>query len=207
MRRMFRSAAAAIIAVAACGCSSVAPQARDSATSDTMQQVPEFSGPWAEMFADTYRRATTDQQRAVLRDGEVTEAEHLELSQAFAECLSGFGYIITFGEGGRFALDVQSQTVPDERVQSVVHECTSSTVGDVDALYEEVRRNPGNLDERDIMAACLVREGVVDSRFTADEYARWFNSEDGERVPFTVDASVGEATFSECNLDPLGLLR
>ncbi len=85
-----------------------------------------------------------------------------------------------------------------------VESCDVEHRGSVDYLYEQVARNPENLDEAEIMAACLVRRDVVAPSFSADDYRRWYDTQGG-LLPFTVDERTGERVFDECNADPLGL--
>ncbi|MFB9955602.1 hypothetical protein [Cellulomonas denverensis] len=165
---------------------------------------PAFEGPWAEDFAAAHRSATTGEQRQMLADGVVSDAEYAQVREAFAQCLAEAGYAVTWTANGGFTLDAGSPDVPEELVQERVESCDVEHRGSVDYLYEQVARNPENLDEAEIMAACLVRRDVVAPSFSADDYRRWYDTQGG-LLPFTVDERTGERVFDECNADPLGL--
>lgn len=195
-----RALAAGLLLVGA-GCS-VSPPGPDAGEgSDPSSSAPDFGGPWAAEFADMYARATTDFERAALADELISDPEHAEMRSRFTECLSSFGGTeISFSPDGAFSV-----TMPDgadeEKFNDDVSECSDvageSTIG---ALHSWISRNPANLDESTIMAACLVRSGAVDASYSAREY-----SEDLETDTLPVDVMSPE--FGRCNADPLGLFE
>lgn len=166
--------------------------------------VPEFSGPWAGEFANVYRRTQTDFERAILEDGEISDQEIAEAKDKFRTCLSDYGFSnIVMGDDGSFSVTNPADLdagAAEERVSTCSVESGEQTVL---ALHSWIRRNPDNLDENTIMAACLVNKGVVDVAYTAEDYAR-----DVPTLRFPYLAGVDGATaFNECNADPLGLFQ
>lgn len=166
--------------------------------------TPTFTGPWADAFAQAYRTAGTTEQRQMLADGIVSELEYSQVRDGFAACLADVGYTVTWAADGGYTLDVGSAEVDDAHVQDLVGACDTEHLGDIDYLYEQTTRNPQHLDEAEIMAACLVRSDVVPPSFTTDDYAAWFEADDGA-LPYTVSAAAGQVAFDACNADPLGL--
>lgn len=209
MRAPTLLAAVVLVGAAACACTSGTPDdgAVPRTTAESGDEAPRFTGPWSDAFTQAYRDATTDSQRAILEDERVTDAEYAQVRDGFARCLADVGYAVTWEPGGGFTLDVGSSQVDDARVQDTVSRCDELHRGDVDHVYEQVVRNPQNLDESALMSGCLVRKGVVAGSFTARDYAAWFDAPGEAALPFTVDEVAGDVAFAECNADPLGLLE
>jgi len=168
----------------------------------SLEDVPDFSGPWASQFTEEYIRAESDFVREVLADEKITDQELAEMRSKFTECLMGYGFTeISFEPSGGFSLkDLtgMDDELSNDRVLECSNESGESSVG---ALHSWIRRNPDNLDEHEIMAACLVRKGVVDPSYGAKDYTESF---DTESFPY-FDQAAGEAARRSCNLDPLGL--
>lgn len=157
------------------------------------------TGPWATDFADAYSRATTEVERAALQDGEISAQEVSDMRGRFVGCLSAEGVSeVSFASDGSFSFQLPTGANPDA-VNAQVDECSVSagevTIG---ALASWIERNPQHLDESTIMAACLVRQGVVDKSYSAIEYA-----EDVPTQDFPFIAAGGDAAFRECNATPL----
>jgi uncharacterized protein (DUF885 family) len=196
---------AALCVATTAGCSSTT-DAGDLDEVETHIDVPEFTGPWAADFADAYRRAQSSVHRAMLADGEISDLEYAAVRDEFSRCLADVGYAVTWHDRGGYSLQVTSDGVDPDHVNEIVADCSRSTLGDVDFLYQQMARNPQNLDEFVIVADCLVHEGVVDPSFTAEDYQEWFDSTTDVDLPYTVSASEGQGAFSQCTSDPLGLL-
>ncbi|GAB2985440.1 hypothetical protein [Frigoribacterium salinisoli] len=185
------------------GCSSIDDQ--DILTDDgrtSSSDAPLFSGPWAAEFTSAYQEAESDFVRAVLEDELITDQELSEMRDKFTECLSAYALTdVVFDDDGSFSLnepdDADFDTVNDQ-----VHGCSvESGELEIGALHSWIRRNPDNQDENTIMAACLVRKGVVEPSYSADQYAEDYADDD---FPYT-DPTAGEEADLECNADPLGL--
>ena len=185
------------------GCSSIDDQ--DVLTDDGRthsSEAPPFSGPWAAEFTSEYQEAESDFVRAVLEDEVITDQELSEMRDRFAECLSAYAITdVVLDDDGSVSLTypdgADSDTVNDQ-VLGCSKESGELQIG---ALHSWIRRNPDNQDENTIMAACLVRKGVVDSSYGADEYAEDYADDD---FPYT-DPTAGETALLDCNADPLGL--
>ncbi len=159
-------------------------------------EVPAFSGPWATEFERAYRASESDLQRKVLADGRITDQEMSALQDGFRDCLELQSFSeVTFTDDGGFGLSAPDGW-DDARVQESVTACQASTLGQVDTLYFGMQRNPAHEDEWDLMAACLVRQGLVPAGYSAEDYGR-----DAPAGTFPFDS--GDPLFNACVADPL----
>jgi hypothetical protein len=132
----------------------------------------------------------------------ITDQELAEVRDRFDACLTSHGFSnIKHSEDGGYEFTMSEGTAQDVMEQQT-SEC-SEEAGEnaIGALYSFIRRNPQNLDEATIMAACLVRKAVVDPAYSAKDYAQDAPDQSFPYLP-GVD---GEAAFNDCNSDPSGL--
>lgn len=156
----------------------------------------QFTGPWAQELRTAYETSQSELEKQVLEDGRITDAENSELLKAYQQCVTDLGFELTWeGDEGGFSIPGEEQ--PSEEALA---KCTDATEGDAAMLYREMRRNPENINESEIMAACLVRIGLVDASYTAQDYESDFNSNPSP-------ALFDDQKFNDCNADPLGAGR
>lgn len=195
--------ALAIVAttLALAGCSQLPPEPARPVDS-TAVEVPEFTGAWASDFASAYRRATTDFERSALSDGVVTEAEFAEMEDRFSTCMHDKGVEFTgFNPGGGYEFR-PGAGMTSEDANRVADECSArSGLDTIGQLFFAQHRNPQNLDDATIIAACLVERRVVPQGYSAHDYTR---DAPTKSFPF-VSASIGEKALDACSRDPLGL--
>lgn len=159
---------------------------------------------WESEIADAVRHATTDFERNALADGRISDAEFAEMENGFVACLRDRNVTFSgFGPAGGYGFTPGPGTTTAE-ANGIADECSASSGLDtVGSLYFAMQRNPENLDEASITAACLVKKKVVPQTYSASDFAR----DTPTRVyPFT-DAARGEKAMEECDTDPLGLLE
>ncbi|WP_454110182.1 hypothetical protein [Leifsonia shinshuensis] len=158
---------------------------------------------WADEFEDARRRATTDFERKALEDDRISDAEFAEMESAFTTCMRERNVIFKgFRPGGGYEFRPGRGTTTAE-ANGIADECSASSGLDtVGSLYFLMKRNPQNLDEDAIMAACLVGKKVVPATYSAGDWAR---DTLGETYPFS-DKARGEEALRKCSDDPLGLL-
>ncbi len=75
-------------------------------------------------------------------------------------------------------------------------ECEAASAYGAVALYYRIRRNPQNKDERELMAACLVRKGVVPAGYSATDFQRDTRA---QPPPSYLESAAALA----CSADPL----
>lgn len=196
MRRLWTVPAFAVLVLfASNGC------AADFGPSDgfagSAGDVPEFTGPWASEFADTYR-AGSDIVRAILEDGAISDAEWAETSDAFIGCMQDRGVRATLDDAyGAIALPDMPK--PDAASDAALDACTPDFYA-VSSLRRDLARNPDARDEDAIIAACLVEAGLVEPGYSGEDLA---SDAKQESLPFDNDDPV----FGSCIRDPLGLLE
>lgn len=209
-----RPAAAAAVALAlfvsVAGCSaepeatpqeSVVLEGSSSPGGDPLPEgapVPAFEGPFAGMFTAAYRQSTSDLQRSVLDDGQITELEMSALRDEVVSCLADGGV----AEAGYQSDGTLAARTPggwdDQALHDLTSSCQESGLGQVDLIFNAMRRDPDNLGESARMVPCLQEAGLVDSSFTAEDYAREMASGapsfDTDDTRFTACLSGGAPT-------------
>ncbi|MFB7890065.1 hypothetical protein ACWFQT_17290 [Cellulosimicrobium cellulans] len=165
--------------------------------------LPEFTGPYAAEFAQTYRDTDSAFAREVLADSVITDAEHAEMVEQFSNCLEGKG--LTFKgynpDGG-----YTTSSAPDpDKTQGMIDECSATSGEDaVGSMYDIMRINPENLDWATIGAQCLVTAGVVPADYDAEDYTR---DNEGRFVEFGALPTDLQEALRSCSVDPLGILE
>lgn len=138
--------------------------------------VPSFEGAWQPELQQAWRDSTTDRQRGVLADGKISEAEVSELEGLFTSCMASKNLTVTWEPASaEFSVNpVQVGTVPptDAQVEDAVKSCQRESQSTIVDLYYEMTRNPQHEDERELMAACLVRVKLVPAGYSAKDYER-----------------------------------
>ncbi len=76
----------------------------------------------------------------------------------------------------------------------------SSGYNTVGSLFFAIHRNPQNLDEAKIAAACLVKKKVVPPAYDASDYKR---DAPDMAFPFS-EPDAGQRALEACSADPLG---
>ncbi|WP_031261929.1 hypothetical protein [Curtobacterium sp. B18] len=153
----------------------------------------EFQGPWAIAFSDAYRTASDSEVREALADGQVTDAEYNYFVNRISNCMTDLGLTNVKLKDGEWGY-----TRPVKTDEAAVDKCLQDGGARVLLIRDAIARNPEHLDEDEIMAKCLVRQGIVPKSYTAKQYSRESESEN-----FSFDFDSPE--FDKCNDDPLGL--
>ncbi len=186
------------------GCSAPAGPSGSPESVSSTGDSPTFRGPWAAEFESAYRKAGSDFERSVLRDGEITDQELAETRDRFTDCLSAIGLSrVVFEPDGTFQFDAPEGVDPDTTNDRVKRCSTESGESSIGALHSWIRRNPQNQDEATIMAACLVRKKAVEPSYAAADYTEDAPTQD---FPY-LSGGPGSVAFQECTVDPLGLFE
>ncbi len=168
-------------------------------TACTGAPQPEFEGPWAAEFEQTYRSATNPFVQQVLRDGVVTDGEYAEMWEKFVACMKDAGFTV-FGEkpGGAYETDMPPGVTPDE-AHSAAERCWTITgEAEIGSLYWWVKQNPDREDTDELMVDCLRRAEVLPDGYVVEDYAR--EKLTGEYSFDTSDESFD--AFVACSNDP-----
>lgn len=193
----------AFTTLTACSTHSFGELQNESSSSSVEEiDVPPFSGPWADDFAGFYRQASSDFERSILEDGEITDSEFAEMEAKFASCMEKKDIEFQgYKRDGSYEYQTASGADPAAANEAVEGCSKSSGARTVGTLHFAIIRNPQNLDEGEIISTCLVQKKIVPSDYSADDYYR---DAPTEAFPY-IDAENGNLAFNECAADPLGL--
>ena len=135
--------------------------------SGTVATVPE--GPYAEQIANAQAAVTSQFERDVLADAQVTREEYEEATQRFLACLEDQGVSIDIqDQAGYYIYAVPASD--NERYEQLAHGCATGTNALIEPLYTDMLRNPNNVDYDTLIAQCFVDAGLVDPPFTRDDF-------------------------------------
>lgn len=159
----------AVVLVAGAGCA------------DDAQQVAER--PWAAEFQRVYDEAPNDFVRSIVADGELTLVEMREAAARTNECLASVGSPATIdeGEGGAFMLGFYHRAGYEGHEDMAVHlggpeirdatfACEFEYFMDLWVLWDTIRVNPHGENFDDLVAECLIRNGLVDATLTGQAF-------------------------------------
>ena len=177
--------AGALSAVLLAGCSSAAPSVPGDSTG---AGDGRFTGPWAELFEQTYAESTSDDERSALEDGEISAEEYAYFQGRIVRCLATLDVEAEFASDGAL-----TYSKPQGVSQDAIQACNADNGIRVLALRDAIERNPTHLDESQIMLDCLKRTGVVGPGYSRSDL------ENGVDI-----AELGTTPeFSGCAADPL----
>lgn len=180
-----------ILAVSACG----GPTAQtDSGAGD----APAFSGPYAAEFEEYYTTTESDFVRSALADEVISDAEYAEMVDRFDRCLADQGIdFLGFEPNGSYRAGPAPEGVDS---YAAIAACSTESGHDtIGVIHDLMYANPDNEDTFELMAECLVRLGVKESGYTAEDYAQ--ESESTFTQFDTLSEEVKEALFT-CSEDP-----
>lgn len=154
----------------------------------------DVSGPWADsmkaMSADG-----NDFVKSVLSDGDISDMEYQEALKIIEKCYASNNASVTYDRYGfETVRSLDGKSDPLE----LMSKCAYSDGGIV-VLYDQMRRNPDNRSEEELISSCLVRKDVVGKGFTAEDFMEAMQS---GQVPWSED----DERVALCNKDPLGTL-
>lgn len=159
----------------------------------------DVSCPWASEFEYAHDQSDNSSDESAIADGVITDQEYAETIERLRECLDAAG--ITLSVSGH-SLQYDPGNDPD-RAHATFTRCSGETGEDyIGWLYNGMRRNPDNLNESDIIVACLIKEGLVNPGYSGDDYER---DAQAQTLPFA-DDDTAQRTYEKCLDDPLGIV-
>lgn len=199
--------------IAVSGCSELAKPGVDAPTTESIfggteeeepsisvsrwkegDDVPDFKGPWKASFEQAYKETTSDAQRKILEDEEITEEEISSLFESLRSCLYMHGYSDFSYESDTTYSVRMPEGMSREDTERIDVECNNSTVGTVDIVYNNLRKNPEAENHGDLMASCLARLELAPEGYTGAQYYR----DSPDKYPFDSD----DPRFGKCISDP-----
>ncbi len=146
-----------------------------------------------EEIRNVSRTFGSDFSRSVFEDSTITEQEFAEAKNIVVECFNLAGLDPTWDEYGYLSIESDSATPP-----KAMAECQFAD-GGVMMLYQQMKANPDHLDVMEIRVECLIREGIVEPGYTANDLENAYADESVSML-----SERGGAIFDRCVKDPLG---
>lgn len=154
------------------------------------QDVPQ--SPYAARYEEALRSATSDFEKKVLADGEVTRAEYDEANALYVRCMGDSGITVKLLEQGGYTVYSRQKTPGGDEIDT---RCSEGTISLVAGLYVDQLTNPSDEDIDTLTVACLVRAGLVDETYTPERFA-----DEAHSKAFTFDSSA--PAFDACMSNP-----
>ena len=173
----------------------------DNNNQDTLPIIPPSVSPeWEETLKSASNGVTSEAAKSVLADGKITLDEARGVRQEFRSCAENAGASdITIDLDGRVKFDTPYF---NDTVNQQVDSCgQTSGFDEVTAWLNAVRANPDHLDYNKIMATCLVKKGVVNADYSAEQFA---SDNKDFSFPFTVSQDRGKDAVLSCQSNPTG---
>ena len=163
---------------------------------DPTGDTPEFSGPWAQEFAQAYRSAQSDFARQVLSKETITDADLAEAQEIDKQCLQAAGLLnIVHHPQGGMDFNAPEGMSQDEAIQAGQKCSNESGLTQIEMLYSGLLINPNNEDMDMLTVQCLIDQKIVEASFTVEDLQAWYTNKD----PHLANGSPG----ANCAADPL----
>lgn len=159
--------------------------------------MPEFTGPFAGNLASAWTDSNNDFVRATLADQVIDDQEWAELSTRMASCFSERGVeFLGFQDDGTYT-SKGPQGASNEEAEKILSYCEDwSGETWLHPLRRSMATNPENIPFPEAMTQCLIRNNLVPSDYTADQFVR-----DNEQLSFPFMGTSKEEVFWSCNSD------
>lgn len=210
LRRPLAALAAltAAVALTLSGCSASDPDA-GTESSDNGKPVVSSTGidaptgeatnggSYAAMFDQARQEATSDFERQVLDDNQITRVEYDEAVQHFVKCFTDKGINVKAEDQDGF-YRFSTTTDDDARFQQEEGTCAEGTVALIEPLYIQTQQNPNNQDMSQLTADCLVNTGLADPSFDGEKFEELMSQGQNAKWPFDTE----DPRFPQCINNP-----
>lgn len=157
----------------------------------------EASSPYNADISQAREAATSEFERTVLDDGEISDAEFDEARGLLAECIVARGYLFQVEEGGGYSVgsddprptDPDAAAAYDEAIDDAHTECGVGSTDVIEPLYLAMNENPSNVDLNEVWASCLVDQGFRDAGYGVEDLVEEMDAE-------AIAEAEAEACFS-----------
>lgn len=159
---------------------------------------PEFEGPWAAEFESAYADATTDFQREVLADGQITRDEYAEATDRYVQCMDDRGFDVEISDND----GLNGYAFREEPgIEAASDECFVELIP-IEALYGSTFGNPDNRPPSELYAECFVRHGFAEPGFTGADWDRWLSDNENADIVRTPSGQEINEDVQHCITDP-----
>jgi hypothetical protein len=128
------------------------------------------TGPYAAEIKQAMTSATTDFERQVLQDGKITRAEYEEAVSRYLACTEAHGVKMSKNLNPAGYYTYAQPGMPDKNPW--IMKCGEGTSLYIGSLYISMLRNPGHLNEADVMAECLVRKHLAPAGYQGKDLSK-----------------------------------
>ncbi|MEV0565898.1 hypothetical protein [Dactylosporangium sp. NPDC050588] len=158
--------------------------------------TPEAKGPYAPELKQARDAASSDFERQVFKDLDISRAEYEEAVKRFVDCVKGKGVTISaVPTDGYYQYDVINNPAVDQ--DAIQESCGKGTRNLIEPIFVDRLRNPNKEDENELFAKCLIRNGVAPADYNA-ERARKDRVNGFKGAPY--DSS--DPRVAHCNANP-----
>ncbi|MGJ0390185.1 hypothetical protein [Microbacterium sp. Leaf159] len=130
--------------------------------------APEAAtNPYGDRIEEAQSQATTDFEKQVFDDGELTRVEYEEAVNRYVECMEAQSVQITpLEQTGYFVFSTSSDSAAYDASDE---QCRPGTLELVEPLYVDMTMNPENRPFTEVVRECLVARDAIDDGFTTDD--------------------------------------
>lgn len=201
--------AAMALALTLAGCSSTPGPDAGNGSSDQASPIVSSTGidapnggatdggSYAAMFEQARQEATSDFERQVLEDNQITRAEYEEAVQRFVKCFTDKGINVKAEDQDGF-YRFSTTAADDARFQQEEGTCAEGTVALIEPLYIQTQQNPNNQDMSQLTADCLVNTGLADPSFDGEKLDELMAQGQNAKWPFDTE----DPRFPQCINNP-----
>jgi len=128
--------------------------------------TPTNTGPYTSEIEQAGRDATSDFERQVFSDGQISRKEYDESADRYIRCLNdnGLSASTELQDGlNTYAIQYPPGTTNASEAES---RCAVGTTILIEPLYGNILLNPDNVDFDELVVDCLKRNGIVDQDYT-----------------------------------------
>ena len=160
---------------------------------------PTATGPYAAQIEQAKRDATSEFEKQVLADNNITSDEYDEAFQLFSECMQMNHLPVTLKRGDdgfyQFSVNRRINANGQDETDDVIGSCNTGTKGLIEPLYTMMTNFPDG-PPRLLLKRCLIDEGLV-SRDISDSEVEQLWKAKGRGIPQT----QWEACLTKSGLD------
>ena len=159
----------------------------------------------------------------VLEDNTISDEEILELAHQHTQCMHDAGYTDYHADPitNDFLIGYNLDDNESQKAQEQDQLCANQTnFLFIHSIYSTMRQNPNNAAQEDIIAACLVKLGVVDPSYTGQQFQEEFtgymeahsdnegkvSGDPYDAISYTVEKSQGKEALAKCINEPQTVL-
>lgn len=112
--------------------------------------------------------ATSDFEREVLADGEISDQEFQASRELFKTCMEEKGYGVSLGpiDNATTSIELKDPNMTEEQMDADWDRCSIGTTKVVEGIFSLIRENPTNEDRIQLLVDCMVRNELVPAGYT-----------------------------------------